>query len=147
LGKFNFKLQPVLNLKKQVEDNMKNELGKAVQELERQKKILEEIEQERDEYITDINKQSTSGISVGKLKEYGLYISLLNKKADNQKNNIKKAQKSVDMYRERLVVAMQERKMMEKFREKKYEEYFKEQLKQEQKVNDEIASFNYEITE
>ena len=126
---------------------MKNELGKAVQELERQKKILEEIEQERDEYITDINKQSTSGISVGKLKEYGLYISLLNKKADNQKNNIKKAQKSVDMYRERLVVAMQERKMMEKFKEKKYEEYFKEQLKQEQKVNDEIASFNYEITE
>ena len=147
MGKFNFKLQPVLNLKKQVEENMKNELGKAVQELERQKKILEEIEQERDEYITDINKQSTSGISVGKLKEYGLYISLLNKKADNQKNNIKKAQKSVDMYRERLVVAMQERKMMEKFREKKYEEYFKEQLKQEQKVNDEIASFNYEITE
>lgn len=147
MGKFNFKLQAVLNLKKQVEDNMKNELGKAVQELERQKKILQEIEQERDEYITDINKQSTSGISVAKLKEYGLYISLLNKKVDNQKNNIKNAQESVDIYREKLVVAMRERKMMEKFREKKYEEYFKEQLRQEQKVIDEIASFNYEVNE
>lgn len=126
---------------------MKNELGKAVQELERQKKILQEIEQERDEYITDINKQSTSGISVAKLKEYGLYISLLNKKVDNQKNNIKNAQESVDIYREKLVVAMRERKMMEKFREKKYEEYFKEQLRQEQKVIDEIASFNYEVNE
>jgi len=147
LGKFNFKLQAVLNLKKQVEDNMKNELGKAVQELERQKRILREIELERDEYITDMNKKSTSGVSVGKLKEYGLYISLLNKKADNQKNNIKNAQECVDMYREKLIVAMQERKVMEKLKEKKFEEYLKEQQKQEQKIIDEIASFNYEIPE
>lgn len=147
MGKFNFKLQAVLNLKKQVEDNMKNELGKAVQELERQKRILREIELERDEYITDMNKKSTSGVSVGKLKEYGLYISLLNKKADNQKNNIKNAQECVDMYREKLIVAMQERKVMEKLKEKKFEEYLKEQQKQEQKIIDEIASFNYEIPE
>lgn len=126
---------------------MKNELGKAVQELERQKRILREIELERDEYITDMNKKSTSGVSVGKLKEYGLYISLLNKKADNQKNNIKNAQECVDMYREKLIVAMQERKVMEKLKEKKFEEYLKEQQKQEQKIIDEIASFNYEIPE
>lgn len=147
MGKFNFKLQAVLNLKKQVEDNMKNEFGKAVQELERQKRILREIELERDEYITDMNKKTTSGVSVGKLKEYGLYISLLNKKADNQKNNIKNAQECVDMYREKLIVAMQERKVMEKLKEKKFEEYLKEQQKQEQKIIDEIASFNYEIPE
>jgi len=147
LGKFNFKLQAVLNLKKQIENNMKNELGKAVQELERQKRILMEIERERDEYITEINRQSTSGVAVGRLKEYGLYISLLNKKADNQKNNIKIAQESVDKYRERLIIAMQERKMMEKFKEKKFEEYYKEQQKLEQKLIDEIASFNYEINE
>lgn len=147
MGKFNFKLQAVLNLKKQIENNMKNELGKAVQELERQKRILMEIERERDEYITEINRQSTSGVVVGRLKEYGLYISLLNKKADNQKNNIKIAQESVDKYRERLIIAMQERKMMEKFKEKKFEEYYKEQQKLEQKLIDEIASFNYEINE
>ena len=147
MGKFKFKLQAVLNLKKQVEDNKKNELGKAVQELERQKNILKEIELEREEYITDMNNKSISGVSVGKLKEYGLYISLLNKRMDKQKNNIKIAQKSVDMHREQLIIAIQERKMMEKFREKKFEEHVKEQLKQEQKVIDEIASFNYEVIE
>lgn len=62
---------------------------------------------------------------------------------EHQKNNIKRAQKSVDKYREQLIIAVQERKMMEKLREKKYEEYMKEQQKEEQKVIDEIASFKY----
>ncbi len=143
MGKFVFKLQAVLNLKKQIEDSVKNELGKAAQELKRQIKILEDIEIERDEYIQDINSQSTSGTSVGKLKNYNLYISLLKDKMVYQKNNIKNAQKSVDMYREQLIIAVQERKMMEKLREKKFEEYLKEQQKEEQKLIDEIASFNH----
>lgn len=147
LGKFVFKLKAVLNLKKQIEDNMKNELGKAVQELERQKQILKDIELERDVYINDINSQFTSGISVAKLKDYNIYISLLKDKMEHQKNNIKNAKENVDKYREQLITAVQERKMMEKLREKKYEEYLKEQQKEEQKVIDEIASFNYKITE
>ncbi len=147
MGKFVFKLQAVLNLKKQIESNMKNELGKAVQELERQKIILLDIETERDEYIGEINSKSSSGISVGLLKEYSSYISLLKDRIELQKNNVRRAQKSVDKCREQLVTAVQERKMMEKLREKKYEEYIKEQQKMEQKVIDEIASFNYKVSE
>jgi flagellar FliJ protein len=143
LAKFVFKLQAVLNLKKQIEDSVKNELGKAVQELKRQIKILEDIETEREEYIRDVKSQFTSGTSVAKLKQYNLYISLLKEKMDHQKNNIKIAQQSVDNYREQLIIAVQERKMMEKLRENKYEEYLKEQQKEEQKLLDEIASFNH----
>ena len=146
MGKFIFKLQAVFNLKKQIENSMKNELGKAVQELERQKKILKDIELERDKCITEISSKSSLGISVGKLKEYNSYISFLNDSMERQKNNIKNAQKSVDKYREQLIIAVRERKMMEKLREKKYEEHLKEQQKEEQKIIDEIASFNYEIT-
>lgn len=141
--KFVFKLQAVLNLKKQIEDNVKNELGKAAQELRRQIKILEDIEIERDEYIRDIKSQFTSGTSVGKLKNYNIYVSLLKDKMIYQKNNIKNAECSVDKYREQLIIAVQERKMMEKLREKKHEEYLKEQQKDEQKLIDEIASFNH----
>jgi len=42
---------------------------------------------------------------------------------------------------------MQERKVLEKLREKKYEEYVREQLKEEQKLNDEIVSFNISNSE
>lgn len=147
MGKFVFKLQAVLNLKKQIESNLKNELGKAVQELERQKKKLKDIELKRAAYYQEINAKSSSGVSVGKLKEFSSYISLLNEKIEYQKNNVKCAQKSVDKYREQLIVAVQERKMMEKLREKKFEEFMKEQQRDEQKIIDEIASFNYQITE
>jgi flagellar FliJ protein len=147
VGKFVFKLQAVLNLKKQIEENLKNELGKAVQELERQKKKLMDIELERATYYQEINDKSSSGISVGKLKEFSSYISHLNEKIKQQKNNIKRAQKTVDKYREQLIIAVQERKMMEKLREKKYAEFMKEQQREEQKAIDEIASFNYQITE
>jgi flagellar FliJ protein len=34
MASFTFRLQPVLNLKLQTEENKKNELGKAVQQLE-----------------------------------------------------------------------------------------------------------------
>lgn len=135
-----------MNLKKQIESNMKNELGKAVQELERQKRILKDIETCRDELIKEIKSKSLSGISVGLLKEYSSYLSLLKDRIEHQKNNVRRAQKDVDKCREQLIIAVQERKMMEKLREKKYEEYTKEQQKMEQKAIDEIASYNYKVS-
>lgn len=135
-----------MNLKKQIESNMKNELGKAVQELERQKRILKDIETCCDELIKEIKSKSLSGISVGLLKEYSSYLSLLKDRIEHQKNNVRRAQKDVDKCREQLIIAVQERKMMEKLREKKYEEYTKEQQKMEQKAIDEIASYNYKVS-
>lgn len=135
-----------MNLKKQIESNMKNELGKAVQELERQKRILKDIETCCDELIKEIKSKSLSGISVGLLKEYSSYLSLLKDRIEHQKNNVRRAQKDVDKCREQLIIAVQERKMMEKLREKKYAEYTKEQQKMEQKAIDEIASYNYKVS-
>ena len=43
MAKFDFKLQPLLNLKS-IEDNMKNELGKAIQKLEDEKNKLAQLE-------------------------------------------------------------------------------------------------------
>lgn len=142
MGKFVFRMQTLLNLKTQIENGLKNDLGRAVRELERQRVILNELVNEREEYIDGINSKSQEGISVGKLREYNTYISYLNDRAKLQKENIKKAQVVVDKYRDKLIKAMQEKKVLEKLKEKKYEEYMKEQLKEEQKINDEIVSFN-----
>lgn len=143
MGKFVFRMQSLLNVKIQIENSLKNELGKAVQELERQKDILREIELEREVYIGRVNSECVEGISVGKLREFNTYIVYLNDRSRLQKENIKKAQNNVDKYREQLIKAMQEKEMLEKLKEKKYEEYLREQLKEEQKLNDEIVSFNY----
>lgn len=143
LPKFVFKLQSVLNIKQQMEDSLKNELANAVKKLEAEKDILRQIEAEMEAKIEDINSKSSKGILVEKLREYNAYIAKLKETGGVQKENINKAQQNVDKYREMLLKAVQEREMLEKLKEIKFQEYLKEQLKEEQRLNDEIASFRY----
>jgi len=64
------------------------------------------------------NGKFGEGISVGELRKYNTYISYLSDRVKLQKENIKKAQLVVDKYRDKLIKAMQERKVLEKLREK-----------------------------
>ncbi|MCX7922375.1 MAG: flagellar export protein FliJ [Clostridia bacterium] len=143
MPKFVFKLQPLLNIKTQMEDSLKNELGKATQKLEDEKRVLKGIELEQETIINEINIKSTHGVLVEKLKEYSTYISFLKDKANLQKENINLAQNNVDKYREQLIKVVQEKKILEKLKEKQYQEFLKDQMKEEQKLNDEIVSYKY----
>lgn len=143
MARFKFKLQALLNIKTQMEDSLKNELGKALHKLEHEKSVLKKIEDDRDKCIDRFNDKSSQGISIGRLKEYTVFISHLRDKMVRQKDNINYAQKNVDNYREQLVKIVQERKILEKLKEKKYQEYLKEQLKEEQKFADEIVSYKF----
>ena len=143
IGKFIFKLQSLLNIKTQTEESLKQELGKAVQKLEREKNKLKKLEFQKEECIENLTNKTSQGISVGKIQEYNSYISLLKEKIQLQKENINYAQSIVDKYREQLIKVMQEKEMLEKLKEKKYETYLAEQAKEEQKINDEIVSYKY----
>jgi len=143
MAKFVFKLQSLLNVKNQMEENLKNELGKAIQKLEYEKSILKRLEEEKEENIGHIYNKSNAGISVGELREYNAYIGYLGEKILLQKENINYAQDCVDKYREELIKIVREREMLEKLKEKKYKDYLNEQLQEEQRLNDEIVSFKY----
>jgi flagellar protein FliJ len=143
MARFVFKLQPLLNLKTQLEDSLKNELGKAVQKLEEERKIERQIEADREECIKQIGVKSSNGTTVKKLSEYSIYISLLKEKIELQKENVKYAENNVDNYREQLIKVVQEKKMIEKLKEKKMEEFLKEEQKEELGINDEIVSYKY----
>jgi flagellar FliJ protein len=126
-----------------MEDNLKNELGKALHKLEYEKGILKEIEDDREKCIVQFNNKSSKGVSIGKLMEYTAFISHLRDRMELQKDNINSAQKIVDNYREQLIKVVQERKILEKLREKKYQDFLKEQIKEDQKLTDEIVSYKY----
>ena len=143
MARFKFRLQALLNIKVQMEDGLKNELGKALHKLEDEKNILKGIQDDREKCIDRFNDKSSKGVSIAKLKEYTVFISYLKNRMELQKDNINYAQESVDNYREQLVKIVQERKILEKLKEKKYQEYMKEELKEEQKFADEIASYKF----
>lgn len=143
MAKFIYKLQSLLNLKMQMEDSLKNELGKAVQKLEDEKKILVGIESDLEGSILQIYSKSSKGMRVEELKEYNYYISFLRERIESQKENINHAQNIVDTYREKLIKVVQERKMLDKLKQKKFQDYLAEQQKEDQKQNDEIVSYKF----
>jgi len=141
MAKFVFKLQPLLNVKQQMEDNLKNELGKAIKQLEKEKAVLAEIEDEKSRCIAEFNEKAGRGISVKTMRDYNVYILHLSERILLQKENVKLASNNVDKIREELLKIIKEREILEKLKEKKFAEFLEEQLKEEQKINDEIVSY------
>jgi len=141
--KFKFRLQPLLNIKIQLEDSAKNELGKAVQKLEEEKEKGRSLLRHREKYINGLREKSSSVARIEELRSYTMYISSLAKKVEDQNKNIKEASDIVDRYREELIKIVKERKILEKLREKKLNEYLIEMSKDEQKRMDEIVSYKY----
>jgi len=142
MAKFIFKLQSVLNLKKQNEDSKKNELGKAIQRLEAEKQKLAALEDTLENTVKEFNEK-TKKATVHELIEYNEYLSLLNSRIKVQKENVNNAALNVDKVREELIFAVKERKILDKLKEKQHEEFLTEQKKLEQKTNDEIVSYNH----
>jgi len=140
MAKFDFKLQPLLNVKSQQEDNAKNSLGKAIRALENEKIRLKNLESSKEGYISEFNTK-TKKTTADKLVEYNRYISYLASGITHQKDNVNCASRNVDKIRGELIKISMERKILEKYKDKKYGTYLVEQTKDEQKLNDEIVSF------
>jgi flagellar FliJ protein len=143
MQKFGFRLETVLNLKTQIEDNAKNSLARATRELEFQKESLSNLETQKENSMNTLSTAVDQGIPVYQVKNYNSFFSLMKNRITNQKVNVNNAQNDVDINRESLVKAMQERKILEKLKEKKYEEFLKEQSKSEQLLIDELNSFKF----
>ena len=143
MQKFVFKLESVLNLKKQIEDNAKNNLAKSSRILELEKDVLVELNQQKDTYLSKMSEDMEVGVPVYRLRGYNDYFSGAKVKISNQKDIVNNAQRIVDINREELVKAVQEKKILVKFREKKMEAYRIEALKDEQKTIDEINSYKF----
>jgi flagellar protein FliJ len=143
MQKFGFRLESVLNLKSQLEDNAKNSLARATRELESQLDCLEGLKNVNEGSMNSLNAEVDVGIPVYRIMVYNSYLSYLKNKIIDQKENVNIAEQDVDINRESLIKAMQERKILEKLKEKKYQEYQKEQNKVEQLLIDELNSFKF----
>jgi len=143
MQKFNFRLESVLKLKTQIEDNAKNNLALATRELEKQKYHLKELEEIKEASMDELSSAVNSGIPVYQIRNFNSFFGLMKSKISLQKVNVNNAQNDVDIKREALVKAMQEKKILEKLKEKKHMEYLKEQNKAEQQLIDELNSYKF----
>ena len=143
MAKFIFKMEQLLNIKKQLEDSIKNDLAKTIREIERQKEILINLQSKKKQYIKDIKEQMLSGITVQKMKEFNAFIGSFDNKIIQQKKVLNEVEVAADKIRERLVQVVKEKKILEKLREKKLEEFKYQELKKEDLILGEVANYKY----
>ena len=115
MQKFGFRLESVLKLRTQIEDNAKNNLARAARELEYQRECLNELEDIKEASMTSLSSAVDQGIPVYQVKNYNGFFALMKNKIVSQKENVNNAQNDVDINRGALIKAMQERKIIAAF--------------------------------
>lgn len=143
MAKFIFNMQGLLNIKEKLEEQAKTEYGKALAKLEQEKSILLNLKNKKQENILSFRESINKGVKPNYIDNINKYISFIDKKVEEQTQNINKAKEIVEEKRLALLEAMKERKVLETLKEKEKENYFKEELKNEQKIIDEIVSYKY----
>ncbi|WP_250278418.1 flagellar export protein FliJ [[Clostridium] colinum] len=143
MAKFIFNMQGLLNIKEKLEEQTKTEYGKALNKLEEEKSILLNLENKKQENILSFKQSINTSVKPSYINSINQYVSFIDKKMEQQMENINKAKDIVEEKRLALLDAMKERKVLEALKEKEKENYFKEEIKKEQKVIDEIVSYKY----
>jgi flagellar FliJ protein len=141
MAKFDFRLQALLNVKRQLEKSVKNELGAAIRELENQKAILNEMQLVIASQENEYRKDGVRKIRLSKLKQRLEYIRSMYEKEDLQQQRVNEEIRNVDKIRVRLIEIMKEKKLLEKLKEKELIEFKKQQDKIERVHIDELASY------
>ena len=138
---YNFRLEKVLNYKETIEDFKKAEYGEIHQKLNKEESILLDYNMYKEALIKDKN-QSTRKTNVGNLKLFNDYLKDISKNIETQEQIVDDTKTELEKVKEELMIAMQEKKSFEKLKEKDYENFLDESRKNEEKIIDEIVTFN-----
>ncbi len=138
---YKFKLQRVLDYKETLEGLKKSEYGTAIQKLNEEKEILSNYISKKSEIIKQFNTIDDK-INIGSFRTYNNYISEITNRIKKQEENVMYAEREAIKIQEELLEAMKEKKSFEKLKEKDYKEFILEEKREEEKIMDQIVTFN-----
>ena len=129
-------MQKVLDLREFEEEKAKLELGKAVAEMERIKKLLAENAQNR--VNAGYSRRDVSDVlSLQRIENYILGLDL---KKEKLLEELASAELIFEKKRDLFTEAMQAREVLTKLKDKQLSEYKKDALKQEENALDDITN-------
>ncbi len=140
---FQFRMAGFLGIKEKIEEQKKLEYGKALKKLDDERNLLNLLNDKKNNVIYSMRESINLGIHTFELKRYNDYIDYIKRRIVEQEDAVDKAKEFAETKRVELVEAVKERKMLEVIKENDRIEYNKEQLLKEQKIVDEIVSYQY----
>ena len=139
---FRFKLQRVLDLKLKQEDEKKNQIETLMQAIKTKEDELEALISEKKQKEFSLNDNRKRGISILEIRNINQYLLFLDKKINTLRFEISSLESNLNQKRLEYLELQKERKTFEKLKEKDYEKYLYNEKKEEEKMIDQIVTFN-----
>ena len=144
MARFNYKLQGVLNLRMQQEEQVKMEFAVANKNLNDQIDILEELKRRKEEYIQEgYALRNENRMNVREIVDNNYAEKQMDVMIQDQQVVVESYRAKYEVARIKLTKAIQERKMQEKLREKAFAIFIEGEKEAEAKETDERSSFVY----
>lgn len=147
MAKFNYKLQSVLDIKEKLESQEKITFGLASAKLREEQEILQKLMIQKVGYDRQARKLVEGNMDLLEINTCRRAIETMKTRIRWQMMEVHKAEKNLEVVRQRLNEVMIERKTYEKLRERKLEEFKQELSQEEKKEVDELVSYTYHQNE
>lgn len=138
MERFKFRLDKVLDIRKDREEESKISFKKAQDD---RKKVESKLYCLKEDYDKFNQWDKEEGIYLKRVRN--TYLTALSENIEDTESELQYRKNKVEEKRKDLVLKQRERKTVEILKEKKYEEYLKEENRLETLANDEFALYGY----
>ena len=144
MARFVYRMQSVLNIKQQTENQTKMEFALAQNELNQQLDILDEYVKRKERYLKEAEElRNEDSLKLQDILDNQYATAQMDVMIKQQSMVVKQYEERVEKVRVKLTRNVQERKMQESLRERAFAEFLEELKQEEAKENDQRSSFTY----
>ncbi len=144
MARFVYRMQSVLNIKQQTENQTKMEFAMAQSELNREQDILDEYINRKARYLQEAEElRNEESLKLQDILDNQYATAQMDVMIKQQTMVVAQYEQRVEAVRVKLTRNIQERKMQETLRDRAFAEFLEEQKQEEAKENDQRSSFTY----
>lgn len=136
---FRFSLDALLQVKENRVKTLKRELAVLKRALADERDRLEGYREERKRYMEELQRKQREGILPAEVLWYEGFISDLADKIHWHRKRVEELERSIEEKRQELVVASQQKRILERLKEKRWAEFMRELDRRERAFLDEIG--------
>lgn len=146
MARFRYRMQNILTVKEKLETQARNEFAVASQRVREEEDKLNALIARREVYeahLRDLYEGNNQSLDIQEISDTDRAIESMKSIIEDQRQNLRYAEKILDEKREALREAMQDVKTHEKLKEKQFEIFMQEEAQKESKEIDELVSYRY----
>ncbi len=143
MKRFQFKLEPLLEYRKRLEDIVNKEFHEATMRLDEEERKLLDLKETYNRYSEEIDRLKEEGTTGDEINLHYSYLSHVKDYIKEQENIIRRFKEELEDKRKRLIEATRNRKVVEIMKERSLKSYMTIARRLEQKQMDEIAGVRF----